>query len=148
MKFRACGALLTLLLLLSGCGFSDSREAAAEVMEEYFTAIKGQDYASAMAFYADGFFADASRQEWEARLRQYNRRLGDLESYEAVSWNVQKHAGSNAGTFVRVIYKTSYSRHPAVEQFILKKMPDAYRIVAHRIQAEAMPQGEGETQFI
>jgi hypothetical protein len=146
MKLRTCGLLLTMLLLLAGCGFSDSREGAAEVMEQYFTAIQEQDYPAAMAFYADAFFKDASRQEWEARLRHYNRQLGDLESYEAVSWNIQKHMGSNAGTFVRVIYKTRYSRHPAVEQFILKKMPEAYRIVAHRIQAEAMPQGE--TQFI
>jgi len=146
MEFRTCGLLLSLLLLLAGCGFSDSREAAAEVMEQYFAAIEGQDYPSAVTYYADDFFKDASRQEWEDQLRRYNRQLGDLQSYEAVSWNVKKHAGSNAGTFVRVVYKTRYSRHPAVEQFILKKMQDDYRIVAHRIQAEAMP--KGETQFI
>ena len=146
MTFRTCGLLLTMLLLLSGCGFSDSRKAAAEVMEQYFTALKGQDFPSALACYADAFFEDTSRQEWEAQLRHYNRQLGDLESYEAVSWNIQKHAGSNVGTFVRVIYRTRYSRHPAVEQFILTKVQEDYRIVAHRIQAEAMPQGE--TQFI
>ena len=146
MKFRTCGLLLALLLLLSGCGFNDSRDAAAEVMTHYFTAIKGQDYPSALALYADAFFGETSRQEWEAQLRHYNRQLGDLESYEAVSWNIQKHAGSNVGTFVRVIYRTRYSRHPAVEQFILTKVQDAYRIVAHRIQPETVPRGE--TQFI
>jgi hypothetical protein len=146
MALRRCGLLLTLLLVMSGCGFSDSREAAAEVMEQYFAAIEGQDYLSATAFYADGFFKESSRQDWEDQLRRYNRQLGDLESYEAVSWNVKKHVGANAGTFVRVVYRTHYSRHPALEQFILKKAQTEYRIVAHRIQAEAMPRGE--TQFI
>ena len=146
MALRAWGFVLTLLLVLSSCGFSDSREAAAEVMEQYFAAIEGQDYPSAMACYADSFFKDSSRQAWEAQLRRYNHQLGDLESHEAVSWNVKKHAGANAGTFVRVVYRTHYSRHPALEQFILKKAQAEYRIIAHRIQAEAMPQGE--TQFI
>ena len=147
MTFRTCGLLLTMLLLLSGCGFSDSRKAAAEVMEQYFAAIEGQDYPSATACYADSFFKASSRQAWEDQLRRYNRQLGDLESHEAISWNVKKHAGANAGTFVRVVYRTHYSRHPAVEQFILKKaQAEDYRIIAHRIQAEAMPRGE--TQFI
>jgi len=146
MQLRTCGLLLVLLLLLSGCGFSDSRDAAANVMEQYFAAIEGQDYPAAMAFYADSFFRESSRQDWEAQLRRYNRQLGDLESHEALSWNVKKHVGAKAGTFVRVVYKTRYSRHPALEQFILKKTRDAYRIIAHRIQAEGVPQGE--TQFI
>jgi len=147
MNIRTCGFLLVSLLFLSSCGFSDSREAAAEVMAQYFAAIEGQDFQSAMAFYADGFFRDSSEQDWEAQLRRYNHQLGDLESYEAVSWNIKKNVGANAGTFVRVVYRTHYSRHPAVEQFILKKAQAAdYRIIAHRIQAEAMPRGE--TQFI
>jgi hypothetical protein len=146
MHSRTGGLLLSLLLLLSGCGFSSSQEAAAEVMGQYFAAIEAQDYPSAMAFYAEAFFKDSSREAWEAQLRHYNRQLGDLQSFEAISWNVKKHAGANAGTFVRVVYRTRYSRHPAVEQFILKKTDADFRIIAHRLDAKDAP--GGKTQFI
>ena len=146
MGVRTSGLLLALLLSLASCGFGDSRKAAEQMMGKYFAAIEAQDYSSAMGFYAETFFKDASRGDWEAQLRHYNRQLGDLESFEAVSWNIKKHVGSNAGTFVRVVYKTRYSRHPAVEQFILKRAETDFRIIAHRIDAAGMPRGE--TQFI
>lgn len=146
MGVRTRGLLLILLLFLSSCGFGDSRKAAEQVMGEYFAAIEAQDYASAMGYYAETFFREASRGDWEAQLRRYNRELGDLESFEAVSWNIKQRVGSNGGTLVQVVYKTRYSRHPAVEQFILKKAEADFRIIAHRIQAAEMPRGE--TQFI
>lgn len=145
MRARTCGLLL-ILLLLSSCGFGDSRKAAEQMMGQYFAAIEAQDYSSAMGFYAETFFKDASRGDWEAQLRRYNRQLGDLESFEAVSWNIKKHVGGNGGTLVRVVYKTRYARHPAVEHFILKKAEADFRIIAHRIDAAVMPQGE--THFI
>jgi len=146
MSHRKIGVLLSLLLLLSGCGFSSSKEAVAEVMTQYFAAIEARDYPAAMDFYAETFFKDASRDAWEAQLHKYNRELGDLESYEAVNWNVKKNVGANAGTFVQVVYKTDYSRHPAVEKFILKKAAAGFRIIAHRIDAKDMP--KGKTEFI
>ena len=146
MFHRKIGLLLPLLLLLSSCGFSDSKEAVAEVMTRYFTAIEAQDYPAAMDFYAETFFKEASRETWEAHLHNTNRQLGDLESYEAVNWNVKKNVGANAGTFVQVVYKTRYSRHPAVEKFILKKAAEGFRIIAHRIDAKNLP--KGKTEFI
>ena len=136
------GVWLILMLAAAGCGFSASREAAADAMSHYFEAVERHDYAAALAVYADSFFRDTSREAWEAQLEGYNRRLGDLMSYEAVSWNVKKHVGANGGTFVKVIYKTRYSRQPAVEQFILKKADGDFVIIAHHIQAKALPQGK------
>lgn len=136
------GLWLLLALLAIGCGFSASREAAADAMTRYFEAVERHDYAAALALYADSFFKDTSREAWEAQLEGYNRRLGDLMAYEAVSWNVKKHVGANSGTFVKVVYKTRYSRQPAVERFILKKADGGFIIIAHHIQAKALPQGE------
>lgn len=144
MFHRKIGLLLPLLLLLSSCGFSASREDAAEVMTHYFRAIEARDYPAAMDYYAEAFFKNASREAWEAQLRKYNRQLGDLESFKAVNWNVKKNVGTNAGTLVQVVYKTDYSRHPAVEQFILKKAAAGFRIIAHRIDAKDLPRGKTE----
>jgi len=146
MFHRRIGLLLSLLLLLSSCGFSASKEDVAEVMTQYFSAIEARDYPAAMDYYAEAFFKDASRDAWEAQLQKYNRQLGDLESFEAVNWNVKKNVGANAGTFVQVVYKTHYSRHPAVEKFILKKADAGFRIIMHRIDAKDLP--KGKTEFI
>jgi hypothetical protein len=136
-----------LLMLLGGCGFSGSREDAAEIMEHYFTAIEARDYHAATAYYAAAFFEKTPRDRWEATLQGYNRELGDLEHYAAVRWNVKKHVGVDGGTFVQVTYKTSYSRHPATETFILQKGDAGFRIIAHRVQAKGAPKG-GKTEFI
>ena len=138
---------LLILMLLGGCGFSGSREDAAEIMKHYFTAIEAQDYQAAMAYYAEAFFEKTSRDQWEAKLQGYNRQLGDLEQYEAMSWNVKKHVGVGGGTFVQVIYKTRYSRHPAMEKFILQEGDLGFRIIAHRVQVKGAPK-EGKTEFI
>lgn len=143
---RMVGLALILALLATGCSFSASREAAEEAMADYFAAIERRDYAAAMDVCADSFFKDVSREAWEARLAGTTRRLGDLQSYEAVSWNVKKSVGANGGTFVQVIYQTRYTRRPAVEQFILKKADGDFRIIAHRIDARDLPQGK--THFI
>ena len=143
---RIVGLGLILALLAAGCGFSANREAAAEAMSAYFAAIERRDYTAATAVYADSFFKDITREAWEAQLEDTTGRLGNLESYEAVSWNVKKHVGANAGTFVKVAYKTRYSRQPALEQFILKKVEGDFVIIAHRIEAKNLPQGK--TYFI
>ena len=145
MVIQSCTGMM-ILLLLTSCGFSDSRDEAAEVMNRYFAAIEVQDYTVAMDLYADAFFRDTSRDAWEAQLRSYRRLLGDLESFEAISWNVKKNVGVKAGTFVRVVYRTRYSRHPAMEQFILKKADEGFRIISHRLDAEKAP--GGKTQFV
>jgi Protein of unknown function (DUF4019) len=146
MVRRKIGLLLSLALLLSNCGFSDSKEAVGEVMAQYFKAIEARNYPSATDFYAPAFFKTTSRDAWESQLQTYNRQLGDLEFFEAINWKVKKNVGANAGTFVQVVYKTRYSRHPALEQFILKKADKGFRIIAHRVDAKALP--KGKTQFI
>ena len=137
--------LVVLLLVLSGCGISSSKDDAAEVMTRYFAAIEARDYPAAMAYYAETFFKETSRDTWEAQLQRYNRRLGNLESFEAVNWNVKKNVGANAGTYVQVIYKTRYARHPAVEKFILKKAAAGFRIIVHRVEARGVPRGKTES---
>lgn len=143
---RIIGCWLVLALLTTGCGFSASREQAAETVARYFEALEQRDYTAALAVYADSFFREVSREAREAQLEGYTRQLGDLQAYEAVRWDVKKHVGANAGTFVKVVYKTRYSRQPAVEQFILRKADGDFVIISHRIEARNLP--KGRTHFI
>ena len=146
MTYRKIGLLLLFMLLLGGCGFSSSKEDAGKIMDQYFAAIQEQDYPAAMAFCAEAFFQDASREVRQARLKGYHRQFGDLQSFEAVSWNVKKKMGTNAGTFVQVVYRTRYSRPPALERFVLKEVAAGFRIIAHRVEAGGGP--KGKTEFI
>ena len=134
-------------LLPASCGFSSSQEDAAGIMNHYFTALADQNYAGAVDYFADELLKKTSRPKWEAKLRGYNRQLGNLESFEAVSWNVQRKMGTDAMTLVKVVYQTRYSRRPAVETFILKKGDQGFQIVAHRMTIEDGPP-EGRTDYI
>jgi alkanesulfonate monooxygenase SsuD/methylene tetrahydromethanopterin reductase-like flavin-dependent oxidoreductase (luciferase family) len=136
------GCWLLLALLMAGCGFSDSREAAAEVISRYFEAIGKRDYEEALTVFAETFFRDTAREARKAELEAHLRLFGDLESYKTVRWNVKKNVGANGGTFVQVTCKTRYSRQPAMEQFILKEAALGFRIIAHHIEAMNMPRGE------
>lgn len=140
---RRCTLLVALILstlTVQGCGFSDSRERAERHADKYFLAMRAGDVSGALSAYAPAFFAQTPRETWSSQLRTVQSRLGPVASYELVSWNVNSHVGTGAGTYVTLVYAVSYRDGRSKEQLVLFSPPDGdFAILGHHLQLPDFP---------
>src|SRR3569833_1675525 len=83
-------------------------------MDGFFYVVKSQNFEQAGGFFLGG--ATQSRQQWEDQLRDYQDKLGNLQSY-----TLQNKIFNTvySGTRYTLTYKVIYSTHDAVETIIL-----------------------------
>ncbi len=138
MKFFRHIVLISLMLMiLSTCGFIGSKDDAESTVSKVFELIQERDYDSALNYYSNRFFGVVSEEEWIGMLEYVNEKLGDLESYELLNWNVEKKMKPISGTFVRLVYKTQYTKYEAQENILLQQegRGSDFRIIGHRINS-------------
>jgi hypothetical protein len=134
-------ALGLILPFITGCGlsgFTEPKDDAESTMAEVFELIQLRDYESTLNYYSQTFFGAVSEDEWIGLLEHVNEKLGDLESYELLNWNVEKKMGPATGTYVQLVYRTQYSRYEAQEEIVFQKEvrgPDL-KIVGHHIKSQ------------
>lgn len=102
------------LLLISGCSKTSTVESAMHTMDAFFQAVKSQNFEQAGGFFLDS--ATQSRQQWVDQLQEYQDKLGDLQSYTLQNKIINT---VYSGTRYTLTYKVKYSKHDAVETFIL-----------------------------
>ncbi len=133
--------LLPLLLTIAGCGAEDKQAKARAVAEGYLQAVKDKDPDKAMTFFAKTYFETRGRAGWKADLRLITTRLGALQSYSFRSWSWRTDfVPPDSGSHVTLQYNVKYTKHSAVETFIVLK-PFArhdYKIVSHSIASEGL----------
>ncbi len=138
-------ALGLILAFVTGCGlssFTDPKDDAESTMAEVFELIQVRDYESTLNYYSQNFFGVVSEEEWIGLLEHVNEKLGDLESYELLNWNVEKKLGPATGTFVQLVYRTQYSRYDAQEEIVFQKgvIGSDLKIVGHHIKSKGFLQ--------
>ena len=82
---RQCLVLLV-VLVLSACGSLQVSPEAEGVISKYFQAIRAHKYDDALLLYSPRFFETTSKDKWRTLLTKVGQKLGDLQSYEIVSW--------------------------------------------------------------
>ena len=87
---------------------------AEEVADNFYQALKNKDFEKAAAYFQDS--PSDPRGTWLAELRQYNSKLGTLESYKLVDKEVDT---VYSGTRYIFVYQTKYSKYPARETLVL-----------------------------
>lgn len=132
---------LTCLVLLAGCGFGQSRQAAEKVVTAHYQAISTNGYNSLLSNYGSQFFAKTKREEWAQTLKLLGTKLGSFQSHRITEWNVQK--GTSAGgfeTYVKIAVQSTYSKYPAQEHFTLFKGPKDkdFKIIGHDIRSDGL----------
>ena len=95
---------------------------------------------AAMDFYGADFFAATEPDEWKNILRSLNGKLGEIQSFEMVDWNVSSTAGSGGGTYAVLIYRTNRTKYRAQETLTLTKRPGdtEFKVVAHNITSQGL----------
>ena len=133
--------LLPLTLLTGGCGAGDKEVRARAVAEGYLKAVKEKNLDKAMSFFAKAYFETRSPASWKADLRLITTRLGTLQSYSlrSSSWRTD-FVPPDSGTQVTLQYDVRYSKHSAVETFLVLKpfTRTEYKIVSHSIASQGL----------
>ena len=89
--------------MLTSCGltnFTDAKENAESTVSEVVGLIREGEYGSALDYYSDSFFKVVSEEDWIGLLEHINEPLGDLESYELLTWDVEKKMGVIPRTYI------------------------------------------------
>ncbi len=139
MRSILCLAILGLILLaFPSCSAMSDKAAADEVMSEAYELIKVKDYDSVLDYYSEEFLLSTTEEEWLTVLNTVNEKLGDLQSYELVAWNLNmKKAGADA--YIRLQYDTQYERYEASETVSLVKIGGSgFKINSHSVFSEGL----------
>jgi len=114
MRYVAA-SLLTACAMLAGCSDAGNTMGHAEqIGAGYYQALKDKDFHKAASFFLNR--ADAPQQQWLVQIQEYNRKLGDLQSYKLVDEAVNT---VYSGTRYILRYSTHYSKFPAMETLVL-----------------------------
>ncbi len=71
--------LVFVLVVVTGCTQEASQSTVEVTAQEFFGAIKSQNYDKAMEFYSDEFFNLLPREAWLEYLKETNATLGELQ---------------------------------------------------------------------
>jgi len=112
-----------LCAMLLGCSQpANTVDMAEQLADDYYQALKNKDFDKAAANFADT--PGEPRAKWQEQLRDYNSKLGDLQSYQFIDKEVDT---VFTGTRYILRYKTQYSKFPATEMLIVFEGVSSYQ---------------------
>ena len=138
--FRILGIIVVCMLIMSvfsGCGVD---KAANKVATNYYELLKSGDFTKTLDLCSDKMFEETSKDEFLDILNGIKEKLGSLQTYEQVSWKINKTAGSwGNGTYVTFEYEVTYSKPASsTETLTLFKSvtDDEYQIIGYYINSK------------
>jgi hypothetical protein len=131
---------------LAACGFSEGRDKAALVADQYFSAVQAGDITGALSLYSDRFYGVTARDKWTDFLNDVRRRCGVPKSHSLATWNVANLFGMNSGIRATLVYSVLYSSCKMTETMTIF-IPDgeAGKIEGHFFNREPVTAGGSET---
>lgn len=137
-KLRFVLIISLLALLIVSCTIGQDKGASEAVAAAVYESIKQKNFDTAVSFYSTQFYEKTTKEEWLEALKSINAKLGDLLSYELVSWNVRKVVGTaDSGTYTQLEYKVTYSKYPSQEKLTIFKPTSGggARVLGHNINS-------------
>jgi hypothetical protein len=129
----------------TACGVSASRDDGEAFAERYFTAMKSDDVAGALALYSPKFFDGTPRDQWLATLKNLRERCGMPASHTLKNWMVTNTVGTNGGSNTTLVYDVKYTSCRLTETLVVSRPEDGDdKIIRHVLKLEgAMPDKAG-----
>jgi len=111
---------LLLTIIISGCVGAPDQNVIPNTVDKFYSQIKAKNFEGTLELFSDEFYKYLSRNDTVKFLELINEKLGNLENYTIISWNVKTFTttAGNSQTFT-LVYNVTYSKHIAVETLIL-----------------------------
>jgi hypothetical protein len=105
-------------------------------VNELFVALGQNDIEKAMSFYPDEFFKAYPREYWQARLQEFNKHMGTMESYRIRTKQADTRFSGKFFVFqLETIHKDKRkARH--IVTFVLPVDGGDVKLVGHKITAK------------
>jgi hypothetical protein len=135
------GVLLTVALLCTACGISETRKKGEVIGEMYFVSASKGDVDQMLTLYDDDFYQASSRTQWSAAYDRIRTRLGRPVAHRLQAWQVNSVANTNgSGEAVTLVYDVDYERATGTEMLLVffPRGSDAGGIRGHHFESAAL----------
>ncbi len=132
---RAFFCLLGLLFVLLGCSVSADTAAAEQAVPRFHQSLDAGQFAEIYELSSDDLKKVASKHEFLSLLEAVHRKLGNTKSSEKQTWNINYHT---SGTFVTLVYKTTYTEGEASERFVFRMRGNVATLAGYYINSNAL----------
>jgi hypothetical protein len=139
--FPLGGVPLTVALLCSACGISETREKGEVIGEMYFVSASRGDVDQILSLYDDDFYKASSRTQWSAAYDRIRTKLGRPIAHRLEAWQVNSVASTNgSGQAVTLLYDVDYERATGTEMLLVffPSRSDAGGIRGHHFESAAL----------
>ncbi len=139
-RFYLLALVFLMAVTITGCSLVEDKSVAENVVKNYFELIKDKNFEKTLTLYSKQFFEKTKKEDWLQILKNINGKLGDLQKYELIRWNINKRVGTGSGTYFSLQYQVTYSKYPANESFTIfkKRRGSELRIVGHFINSQGL----------
>jgi hypothetical protein len=133
--------VLTVALLCSACGISETWQKGEVIGEMYFVSASRGDVDQLLSLYDDDFYKASSRTQWSAAYDRIRTKLGRPIAHRLQAWQVNSVASTNgSGQAVTLLYDVDYERATGTEMLLVffPSRSDAGGIRGHHFESAAL----------
>jgi hypothetical protein len=135
MKQIANIVSVSLLVLLSACSMPKNVSLAEAEVPSFHASLDAGDFGPLYEAAAEELKKAAAKQEFVDLLNAIHRKLGQVTKSERQKWNINY---NTSGSFVTLVYDTTFANGNGTEQFIYKLNNGRARLVGYRINSNAL----------
>jgi len=130
-----CAALIVGLFLLAGCSMSKDTKVAEEAVPRFHALMNAGAFDAIYEAAADELKQATSEKDFTDLLAAVKRKLGSMQRTSQDNWGINYHT---SGTFVTLVYKTSYKNGDATEQLVYRIKDGSARLAGYHINSNAL----------
>jgi hypothetical protein len=129
--------LLGALMSAACAGFAAKGEAEAAVAG-FHQMLDAERYDEIYDATDDLFKGATTRSDFTAILQAVHRKLGGTQSSAETNFYAREQAGTNAGSYISLIYDTAYEQGHATESFNWKVVAGEVRLVGYNVKSSLL----------
>jgi hypothetical protein len=127
--------IVAIVISLTACSMSADKTVAEQAVTSFHTKLDSGQFDVIYAGSSDDLKNVTTQGKLVALLEAVHKKLGATKSSKEQSWNVNFHT---SGTFITLIYATTYEAGDANEQFVYRLQGSNALLAGYHINADAL----------